>query len=115
MLTFQSILRPVPGGTAWEARSVRRVESEKPKSMMCQVHRVRADMLFEQGFDADHPDIDLLRLRNFTIGRKLTQEELTNDGLERVADLFACMKPFVSGIHSCWLEINPLPFHSLSY
>ncbi len=50
-----------------------------------------------QGFDADHPDIDLLRLRNYTIGRSLSEQELLGaGGFERVAELFGAMKPFVS-------------------
>lgn len=50
-----------------------------------------------QGFDATHPDIDLLRLRNFTIGRALADEEVLGEqGAERIVELLSCMKPFVS-------------------
>ena len=50
-----------------------------------------------QGYDGDHPNIDLLRLRNYTIGRNLTEAEvLSNNSLDRVADLLSTMKPFVS-------------------
>jgi hypothetical protein len=38
-----------------------------------------------------------LRLRNFTIGRSLTEDELLGPGgLERVSELLGSLKPFVS-------------------
>jgi len=54
-------------------------------------------LLTLQGFDADHRDIEILRLRSYTIGRKLSDEEVTGPGfIERVADLMRIMLPFVS-------------------
>ena len=54
-----------------------------------------------QGYDADHADIDLLRLRNYTIGKTLSDDELVETGgMDRVTDLLTCMKPFVSGSFS---------------
>ncbi|KAL1589892.1 hypothetical protein WHR41_01292 [Cladosporium halotolerans] len=54
-----------------------------------------------KGFDADHPDIDLLRLRNYTIGRSLSEQELLGaGGFERVAELFGAMKPFITYLNS---------------
>ena len=48
-------------------------------------------------YDADHKDILLLRLRNFTIGRRLKDEEVVGEGgLERVMGLMGCLVPFVS-------------------
>lgn len=47
-----------------------------------------------KGFDSDHKDIDLLRLKNFTLGRKLKDEEVN---LDRISELLACLRPFVSG------------------
>ena len=48
-------------------------------------------------YDADHKDIALLRLKNFTIGRKLRDEEVVGEGgLERVVELIGCLVPFVS-------------------
>ncbi|CAK4031512.1 Hypothetical predicted protein [Lecanosticta acicola] len=50
-----------------------------------------------KGYDAEHPDIDLLRLRNFTVGRKLADEEVVGEaGAKRIAELLAALKPFVS-------------------
>lgn len=49
-----------------------------------------------QGYDADHPNIELLRLRSFTMGRRLSdQDVLAPNVLERVMDLIAGMTPFV--------------------
>jgi hypothetical protein len=49
-----------------------------------------------QGYDANHPDIDLMRLRNYTIGASLSEGELLDGGLERVSELLGSLKPFVS-------------------
>lgn len=50
-----------------------------------------------QGYEHDHKDIELLRLRNFTIGTKLADNEVLGPtGLTRVAELIQCMTPFVS-------------------
>jgi uncharacterized protein (DUF2461 family) len=50
-----------------------------------------------QGYDADNPNIELLRLRNFTIGKKVSDEEVTSpNGLDTIVDLIGTMAPFVS-------------------
>lgn len=50
-----------------------------------------------QGYAADHKDIELLRLRNFTLGTKLRDDEVVGaKGLERIAGLIETMVPFVS-------------------
>ncbi|KAG8629671.1 hypothetical protein KVT40_003536 [Elsinoe batatas] len=54
-----------------------------------------------QGYAKDHVDIGLLRLKNFTIGRQLTDEEVVSPGfLELVADLMGVMKPFIRYLNS---------------
>lgn len=51
----------------------------------------------QQGYDADNPNIDLLKLKNFTIGRKLKDEEVVGPGcLDRIATLVGTMSTFVS-------------------
>lgn len=48
-------------------------------------------------YAADHRDIALLRLRNYTIGKKLRDEDVVGEGgLERVTELIECLVPFVS-------------------
>ena len=50
-----------------------------------------------QGFDADHPNINILRLRNYTIGKRVSDDEVTGpNGLSRIADLVGILTPFVS-------------------
>lgn len=50
-----------------------------------------------QGYEADNPNIELLRLKNFTIGRNLKDEEVVGPGgLDRIAGLVGTMAPFVS-------------------
>ncbi|KAL6711383.1 hypothetical protein ACN47E_005914 [Coniothyrium glycines] len=49
----------------------------------------------------DHRDIELLRLRNFTMGRRLTDDEITGPGvLDRITELIQNMVPFVSYLNS---------------
>ena len=50
-----------------------------------------------KGYDGDHKDIFLLRLRSFVIGRKLTDAEVTSsDFVDRLAGLLDIMRPYVS-------------------
>ncbi|MCJ1485522.1 hypothetical protein MMC06_005697 [Schaereria dolodes] len=54
-----------------------------------------------KGFNAENPNIDLLRLRNFTIGRKLKDEEVVGPkGLGRVVELIGTMTPFITYLNS---------------
>ncbi len=54
-----------------------------------------------QGYDLENPNIELLRLRNYTIGRKLKDDEvLGSGGLKRIADLIGVLTPFVSYLNS---------------
>jgi len=50
-----------------------------------------------QGYEADNPNIELLRLRNFTIGKAIPDEVITGEqGLKAILDLIGVMVPFVS-------------------
>jgi hypothetical protein len=54
-----------------------------------------------QGYDLENPNIELLRLRNYTIGRKLKDDEvLGSGGLKRIAELIGVLTPFVSYLNS---------------
>ena len=56
--------------------------------------------MYTQGYDADNPNIELLRLKNFTVGTKLKDEEVAGPGcLEKIAGLVGIMAPFVSLPH----------------
>ncbi|KAH6351607.1 hypothetical protein HBI37_037130 [Parastagonospora nodorum] len=54
-----------------------------------------------KGYDQDHKDIDLLRLRNFTLSKKLSDTDVTGPGgLKRIAELVACLLPFITYLNS---------------
>ena len=48
-----------------------------------------------KGFDKNHPDIDLIRKKQFLIGRNFTDKELTSkDFLHECNETFKAMRPF---------------------
>ena len=50
-----------------------------------------------KGFKADNPNIALLRLRNYTVGKKLKDEEVLGErALGRMTELIGILAPFVS-------------------
>ncbi|KIW09353.1 hypothetical protein, variant 1 [Verruconis gallopava] len=50
-----------------------------------------------KGFDPDHKDIELLRLKNFTLHRKLRDEDVVSpNAVEIIVDLISHLVPFVS-------------------
>lgn len=57
-----------------------------------------------KGYEHDNPNIDLLRLRSYTVGKPLSDEILLSpDAQERIESLIEVLVPFVSGP-------LPLPF-----
>jgi len=64
-------------------------------------------------YPGDHKDIQLLRLRNFTIGRKLKDEEVVGDGgIDRIAEVIAALVPFVTYLNSIVMPDAPLQYSS---
>jgi hypothetical protein len=58
---------------------------------------IHADNSFAQGYEADNPNIELLRLRNFTLGKGIEDEIVTGkQGLETILELIGALVPFVS-------------------
>ncbi|KAF3048305.1 hypothetical protein E8E12_011662 [Didymella heteroderae] len=52
-------------------------------------------------FPMDHKDIELLRLRSFTLGKKLSDDEVVGPkGIGRIAELIACIEPFITYLNS---------------
>ncbi|MCF6169105.1 DUF2461 domain-containing protein [Lutibacter sp.] len=48
-----------------------------------------------RGFDKNHPDLDLIKMKQFIITHKFTDAEvLSDDFLEKVNDSFKAMRPF---------------------
>ncbi|KAL0260331.1 hypothetical protein SLS55_004017 [Diplodia seriata] len=61
-----------------------------------------------QGYEKDHRDIELLRLRSFTIGKKLDDSAVMGaGGLQRITDLIACMVPFITYLNSVVMPDAP--------
>ncbi|KAJ4419166.1 hypothetical protein N0V85_001122 [Neurospora sp. IMI 360204] len=53
-----------------------------------------------KGFDAEHRDIELLKLRNFTVGKKLPDSVFTSEGgQEQVLNVIRAMVPFVTHLN----------------
>ncbi|KAK6533257.1 hypothetical protein TWF694_002210 [Orbilia ellipsospora] len=49
-----------------------------------------------KGYDKDHPDIELLRLKSYTIGKRITDDEiLLPNSLDFLVDIIRVMEPFV--------------------
>ncbi|KAK5115119.1 hypothetical protein LTR62_001816 [Meristemomyces frigidus] len=54
-----------------------------------------------KGYEADHSEIELLRLKSYTLGSRIPDAELLGPGgLDRVADLLACLKPMITFLNS---------------
>ena len=52
-------------------------------------------------YDANHQDIELLRLKNFTIGRKIADDEVVSpETINRFSKLFSTLVPFISYLNS---------------
>ena len=57
----------------------------------------KTSFLLDQGFDINHENIALLRLRNFTLSKSLSDEELMGpDALDKIGEIVGTMAPFVS-------------------
>ena len=54
-----------------------------------------------KGFDANHPDIDLLRYKQFLLIRRFNDTELLSDNFAVLADeVFRAMRPFLDYMSS---------------
>ncbi|KAI4221795.1 MAG: hypothetical protein L6R40_008612 [Gallowayella cf. fulva] len=61
-----------------------------------------------KGYDAENPNIALLRLRNYTAGRKLSDDEVVGPKApERIAALMAALTPFITHLNSVVMPDNP--------
>ncbi|KAJ2968149.1 hypothetical protein NUW58_g10283 [Xylaria curta] len=54
-----------------------------------------------KGFNPDHRDLHLLKLRNYTIGRAITDEDLnSDDAQEKIMETIRAMVPFVTFLNN---------------
>jgi len=62
-------------------------------------------------YAVDHEYIHLLRLRNYTLGRKMKDEEVTGEGgIDRIADVIADLVPFITYLNSIVMPDEPLEY-----
>ncbi|GKT70826.1 LOW QUALITY PROTEIN: glycoside hydrolase family 92 protein [Colletotrichum tofieldiae] len=60
-----------------------------------------AQQLANLGYLADHRDIELLKLRNFTISKKIDDRIFTEeDAQDKVCEVIAAMHPFITFLNS---------------
>lgn len=80
---------------AMDASELRKIINSKPfKETFGSLH---GDQLktAPKGFDKDHPDVDLLRYKQFIVSKKFTDKEaLSSDFAEKMNDAFKKMRPF---------------------
>lgn len=63
-----------------------------------------------KGWPKDHVDIDLLKLKNFTLGVKLTDEEVLGRGVrDTVLGIMEGLVPWVSSFLLCSLHLGCHP------
>lgn len=68
-----------------------------------------------KGWDADHRDIALLKLRNFTVSKKIDDAIFTaEDAVDKVLGLIQPMIPFVSESLPHAADFGPVALYSLS-
>jgi hypothetical protein len=55
--------------------------------------------VYSQGFDADHRDIELLKLRNFTVSKRIPDSVFTaEDSQDKIVDIIRPMVGYVSSV-----------------
>ncbi|KAK8250757.1 hypothetical protein HDK77DRAFT_480691 [Phyllosticta capitalensis] len=88
------------------------VDSEDEKKVVrafVEANKENALVRCPAGYTPDHKDISLLRLRRFTIGKKLKDTEIVGTGqaAERVAGIVADMLPFITYLNSVVMPDGP--------
>ncbi|KXT08653.1 hypothetical protein AC579_9414 [Pseudocercospora musae] len=63
--------------------------------------RLEGQLTLTMNYDADHPDIALLRLKNYTMLRKLADDEVLGEtGFRRIAQLMETLAPWITYCNS---------------
>ncbi|CZT10566.1 uncharacterized protein RCO7_07527 [Rhynchosporium graminicola] len=76
-----------------------RVKNDEGKVVkaFCEMSKMNALKKKPKGFDADHKDIELLKLRNFILTKKISDGDVTSkDGLAIIADIIEAIEPFIT-------------------
>ncbi|KAI1263144.1 hypothetical protein F5Y18DRAFT_130769 [Xylariaceae sp. FL1019] len=76
-------------------------KEEKILKAFAEKNKENALKIKPNGFHPDHRDIHLLKLRNYTIGHKMKDDELlADDTQEKIVDIFRALVPFVNFLNS---------------
>lgn len=76
-------------------------DEKKAVKAFCDHNRENALKTKPKGYDAENPNIALLRLRNYTLGRKLKDEEVVGDAApKRIANLMQVLMPFITYLNT---------------
>ncbi|KAK5090851.1 hypothetical protein LTR05_001028 [Lithohypha guttulata] len=74
---------------------------KKATQAFCKQNEENALKTKPKGYDVDHPNIELLRLKNFTVGQNVSDDDiLSSGGLGRILELIRVMQPFVAYLNS---------------
>ncbi|KAM7202517.1 Conserved hypothetical protein (DUF2461) domain containing protein [Rhypophila sp. PSN 637] len=92
--------RPAAKSTE-EAKDVEKILQEHDETSVikafAELNKESALKIRPQGYQPDHPDIELLKLRSFTVSKKIPDEMFTyEDGQEEIARIFGAMVGFVT-------------------
>ncbi|KAI5851277.1 hypothetical protein DFP73DRAFT_536599 [Morchella snyderi] len=78
-------------------------DGNKQKAVQAFVERNKEDALktAPKNYSKDHREIELLRLRSYTLGKRLSDEEVTGDDVvQTITRIFKNMEPFISYLNS---------------
>ncbi|KAL2066746.1 hypothetical protein VTL71DRAFT_2818 [Oculimacula yallundae] len=78
-----------------------KADEGKVVAAFCEMSKMNALKKKPKGFDADHKDIGLLKLRNFILTKKIPDKDITSkDGLAIIGDIIEAFEPFVTYLNN---------------
>ncbi|KAH7370936.1 hypothetical protein BKA65DRAFT_489523 [Rhexocercosporidium sp. MPI-PUGE-AT-0058] len=78
-----------------------KADEEKVVSAFCKMSKTNALKKKPKGFAADHKDIELLKLRNFILTKKISDKDVTSKGsLTIIADIVEAIEPFITYLNN---------------
>ncbi|KAL5326277.1 hypothetical protein ACEPPN_007415 [Leptodophora sp. 'Broadleaf-Isolate-01'] len=78
-----------------------KADEGKVVSAFCVMSKTNALKKKPKGFDADHQDIELLKLRNFILTKKISDKDITSKGgLAIITDIVEAIEPFITYLNN---------------
>ncbi|RVD86691.1 uncharacterized protein DFL_004954 [Arthrobotrys flagrans] len=88
-----------PGGKSGRM-SAKAIENQAMKSFL-ERNSEGALKTAPKGYDKEHDDIDLLRLKSYTVGKRIKDSEiLLPNSMEFIVDVFRALEPFITYLNS---------------